>query len=88
MTVFEITDMTCGHCARTIAKAIAAVDEDARLDFDIPRQRVEIQSADASVRDLSDAIEQAGYSPRLASDTNARAADGKAAQRSGCCCGQ
>ncbi len=87
MTIFEITDMTCGHCASTISKAVAAVDVGAKLEFDLPKRRVAIEPTNASVEDLSTAIKEAGYSPRLATDTNARAADGKAAQRSGCCCG-
>ena len=31
MIAFEVKDMTCGHCAGTITKAVAAVDQGAKV---------------------------------------------------------
>ena len=36
MTEFQIQNMTCGHCAGVVTKAVQAVDPKATLDFDLP----------------------------------------------------
>lgn len=62
MTTFTINDMTCGHCAATITKAVQAIDSDATVNVRLDSKRVEIdstQSADA----LAAAITEAGYTP-------------------------
>ncbi|MEJ7687890.1 MAG: heavy-metal-associated domain-containing protein [Variovorax sp.] len=87
MIVFEVKDMTCGHCASTIGKAIAGVDMDARVKFDLALHRVEIEPAEADVEALSAAIHEAGYTPLVLDGTPAQPGDGRAAQRSGCCGG-
>src|SRR4051812_26207917 len=35
MFKFDISNMTCGHCASTIARAIREVDDKAQPEFDI-----------------------------------------------------
>jgi copper chaperone len=82
MVTFQINDMTCGHCANTIAKAIAAIDKSVRVEVDIPRKRVRI-SGGASVTDLTEAIRDAGYTPQ---EVPAEPA-GAARTPSGCGCG-
>ncbi len=63
MIQFQVNDMTCGHCAATITKAVKALDEGARVDIDIAAHRVQIDSA--SARDaLEQAIRTAGYTPQ------------------------
>lgn len=83
MITFEVNDMTCGHCASTISKAVAGIDSDAKVQVDLAAHRVHIEPAAATAQALSDAIKDAGYSP-VAIDGASRPA---AAQRSGCCCG-
>ena len=34
MIAYEVNDMTCGHCASTITKAVKAVDRDAKVEVD------------------------------------------------------
>lgn len=67
MIAFEVPDMTCGHCASTITKAVAAVDPAARVQVDLTRHRVEIEPgrADAAAyrQALSAAITEAGFTP-------------------------
>lgn len=63
MIAFEVNDMTCGHCASTITKAVKAADKDARVRIDLARHRVEIEPDDADAQELSDAIKEAGYTP-------------------------
>jgi len=82
MVTFQVNDMTCGHCASTIAKAVAAVDKSARVEVDIPRKRVRV-SGETSVADLAEAIRDAGYTPQ---EVQAESA-GVARTESGCGCG-
>ena len=81
MIAFRIPDMTCGHCASTIARAVAGVDKAARIEVDIQRKQVSIDSA-ATETELTEAIQDAGY--------RAEGLGGRpmpAVRASGCCCG-
>ena len=63
MIAFTVNDMTCGHCAGTITRAIAAVDEGARVTVDLATHRVAIEPQAASAAILEEAIAEAGYTP-------------------------
>src|SRR5215217_5080071 len=82
MVTFRISDMTCGHCAGSISRAIAGVDPDARVAVDIPRQRVTVTSA-ATDEALMQAIRQAGYTPQK----QVAAPSTRPPSGSGCGCG-
>jgi copper chaperone len=57
---FHVPDMSCGHCRTSIEKAVAAADPAARVKFDQPGRRVEIDSArDADA--MRAALKDAGY---------------------------
>jgi copper chaperone len=84
MITFEVNDMTCGHCASTISKAVAGVDKHANVQIDLRGQRVVVEPTDATMQQLSDAIKNAGYNP-VAID-NALPVPA-ATKRGGCCCG-
>lgn len=81
MTTFRIPDMTCGHCASTIARAVASVDKNARVEVSIAQKLVSVASA-APEGELADAIREAGYSPESVAAVPPRAA----AAAGGCCC--
>lgn len=63
MIVFQVNDMTCGHCASTITKAVKGADSDANVRIDVVRRRVEIASKASNAAELRDAIAEAGYTP-------------------------
>jgi len=63
MITFQVSDMTCGHCAAAISRAIAGVDKDARLDIRIQDKLVRIDTI-ASAAELADAVRDAGYTPQ------------------------
>jgi copper chaperone len=86
MITFQVNDMTCGHCTGVIAKAIAAADPAARVEFDIPAKRVRVSGA-APAADLAEAILDAGYTPREVPAEPAAAAPTRAAGGCGCGCG-
>jgi len=80
MISLTVNDMTCGHCAATITKAIKAVDVDANVKVDLAEHQVHVESTKLNHGDVAEAIQDAGYSPVTPS---ARAA-ADSPQR-GCC---
>lgn len=82
MTTFHVPDMTCGHCASTIARAIASVDKNARIEVSIPQKLVNVIST-AHENDLAEAIQEAGYATEKVAAVPTR----PAASAGGCCCG-
>jgi copper chaperone len=83
VTTFRVPDMTCGHCASTIAKAIRAEDSAARLEFDIGEHLVCISSAAMPKADLQEALRAAGYNPM---EVQPRAAQSARTSGGGCGC--
>lgn len=63
MIAFEVNDMTCGHCASTITKALKAADKDAKVQIDLATHRVQVEPAAADAAELEEAIKEAGYTP-------------------------
>lgn len=79
---YQVDDMTCGHCASTITKAVKATDKDAKIRIDLAKHLVTVEPAEASDQEIHDAIAEAGYSPR---PVEAMASDEVGTGRS--CCG-
>jgi copper chaperone len=84
MVVFRVDDMTCGHCAGMLARALAEVDKGARVEFDMPRRLVQVQPQAASADELKAAMEEAGYHPVIEAATLQAASP---AGGCGCGCG-
>ena len=80
MVTFRVNDMTCGHCASAIARAVASVDKAARVDVNVGEKLVSVTSS-APESELAAAIAEAGYTAEPA-----QVAAGAAPQRRGCCC--
>jgi copper chaperone len=71
MIEFTVEDMTCGHCASTIARAVKDVDAAGRCEIDVAAKRVRIAS-DKPADDFKAAIEEAGFTPHpVAADADA-----------------
>lgn len=83
MLAYRVEDMTCGHCASTITRAVRDVDADAKVEVDIAAHLVRIQPASADAAEFSQAITEAGYTPVQLESTPAPA---KAPQAGGCGC--
>jgi copper chaperone len=60
MQRFDIPDMTCGHCVKTITQAVQSVDAAAKVQADLATHSIGVTSS-ASVASLSAAIAAAGY---------------------------
>lgn len=62
MIEFTVQDMTCGHCASTITKAVKGVDAGGKVEIDLAAHRVRIESGHEA-SEFREAIEEAGYTP-------------------------
>ena len=60
MLEFNVPDMSCEHCAKTIRAAVANVDRGATCDIDIGAKRVRVASQ-LPPSDIAEALEDAGY---------------------------
>lgn len=63
MVTFQVNDMTCGHCAGVINKALKAVDDESKVTVDLERHLVTVVSNYSTIEDIRDAITEAGYTP-------------------------
>lgn len=60
MYEFDIPDMTCGHCAGTVTKAIKSVDPTAVAEVDLQSRRATVETTvDPSA--VAAALDEAGY---------------------------
>lgn len=64
MIQLHVPDMTCGHCASTITKAVRDLDGAARCEIDLPSRTVRIESARPAA-EFVEAVAEAGYTPAL-----------------------
>jgi len=62
MIDFTVNDMTCGHCASTIARAVKSVDASSACEVDLASRKVSIRSA-LPAAGFAEAIREAGYTP-------------------------
>jgi Cu+-exporting ATPase len=61
-TMYELTveDMTCKHCVGRVTKAVQEIDQQAKVEIDLPTKRVKIDSQ-ADLDRIAQAIDAAGY---------------------------
>lgn len=57
---FEVSGMTCGHCASAVQNAVQAVDPKAQVTVDLPTGHVDVLSEQPREHIVA-AIENAGY---------------------------
>jgi copper chaperone len=57
---FQVSGMSCQHCANRVQKAVQTLDPKARVEVDLKKGQVDVASERARA-ELAAAIEQAGY---------------------------
>ena len=62
MIELNLPDMTCGHCASTVAQTCKLVDPAATVEVDVNTKFVKI-SSDKGRQSFADALTEAGYPP-------------------------
>lgn len=60
MYKFNVPDMTCGHCAGTVQRAVKLVDAQAEVTVDLGKKLVAVRSS-AAQQSIGEAIRKAGY---------------------------
>ena len=60
MLKLKVPDMTCGHCAQTVEKAVKSVDPTAEVKDDLALKTVSVHTTAPDER-VSDVIRSAGY---------------------------
>ncbi|WP_457580546.1 heavy-metal-associated domain-containing protein [Ensifer canadensis] len=63
MQNYKIDNMTCGHCAGVVQKAILSVDPQATVKVDLGAREISVDTAAASGR-IAEALKTAGYEGR------------------------
>ncbi|MEB2842944.1 copper chaperone [Rhizobiales bacterium RZME27] len=61
--IFTVSDMTCGHCEKTVRGALAEALPDAAIAIDLASHKVTVEGDAAKAEE---AILDAGYSPERA----------------------
>lgn len=61
MLKLNVPNMTCGHCAGSVEKAVKSIDPAASVSVDLATRSVTIGSAEHASR-FADALVEAGYS--------------------------
>lgn len=60
---FNVPDMTCGHCVKTITGAVTEAAPGASVAVDLPTHRVTVSGTDQADK-VEAAIRDAGYEPQ------------------------
>lgn len=62
MAQIKVKDMTCGHCASVITKAVQSIAPGAKVRVDLPTHTVHVEG-DVTEAEAKKAIAGAGYTP-------------------------
>lgn len=62
MQSYQLPNMTCGHCLRSVTSAVQALDPLAEVQADLPAHRVQIDTT-AAAEAVVAALSAAGYPP-------------------------
>ena len=60
MLKLKIPDMTCGHCAQTVEKAVKSVDPAAKVEVDLAKKIVTVETTAPKER-IAEMVRSAGY---------------------------
>ncbi len=62
---FEVPDMSCGHCAATINRALHELAPQARVEIRLSEKRVQVEATDDTTPEVVLAcLQEAGYAAR------------------------
>lgn len=65
MITLNVPDMSCGHCAGVITKALKALDPQAVIGYDMHNHQVQVDTMESPGKVLQ-VMEQAGYPSTVA----------------------
>ncbi len=68
-TIFAVENMSCGHCATRVTKAIKRLAPQSEVDVDLTTGAVTVTPAVADPAGVAKAIAEAGYPARATEHT-------------------
>ncbi len=60
MIKLNVPNISCNHCANAISKAIASFDPAAKIDIDVQKKTVSVDT-EKNLDSLRETLEEAGY---------------------------
>ena len=72
--VFAISDMTCASCAQTIEETVSKLEGAKEVSVNLASEKMTVtyDPSKLSIRQIEDAVDQAGYSARLKEDRSSQ----------------
>lgn len=62
MIEFKVDAMSCSHCVTAVTETIKQLDPQARVEVDLDRKKVKVESSRDKAR-IAQALTEAGYAP-------------------------
>ena len=60
-TTYQVTGMTCAHCAAAVSEEVGSVPGVASVEVDVEAGTVVVHGDDVSPQAVRDAVDEAGY---------------------------
>jgi copper chaperone CopZ len=60
-TTYQVTGMTCGHCAQAVTSEVSAIDGVTDVQVDVASGRVEVTGDGVTEEAVRAAVDEAGY---------------------------
>ena len=60
-TTFQVTGMTCGHCAQAVTTEVSAIDGVTDVQVDVETGRVDVTGDGVTEEAVRAAVDEAGY---------------------------
>ena len=60
-TTYDVTGMTCGHCAQAVTTEVRAIAGVSAVDVDIATGKVTVQGEGFTDEQVAAAVDEAGY---------------------------
>lgn len=64
MSIFNVPDMTCGHCVKSITEAIKEAAPSVEVECDLSTKLVTV-TGDHDAAKIQEVVKEAGYTPEL-----------------------
>ena len=60
-TTYDVTGMTCGHCAQAVTSEVRTIAGVTEVQVDVESGRVTVEGSDFTDEQVAAAIDEAGY---------------------------
>ena len=60
-TTYDVTGMTCGHCAQAVSSEVGAIDGVSAVSVDVATGKVTVEGAGFTDEQVAAAVDEAGY---------------------------